>query len=88
MPVSAFVFELAETDAFKRNFIIEYVTDCTATKCEHQYIYSMLNASELCITSSLLFFSNEVVAKSSRVTIENNDNAPLPIIAVKPGGLG
>lgn len=88
LPVSAFVVELAETDAFKRNFIIEYVTDSTTTNGERQYIYSMLNASELSSTTSLLFFSNEVFAKSFRVTIENNDNAPLPIIAVKPGGFG
>lgn len=88
MPVSAFVFELAEAEAFKRNFIIEYVTDSTSINGEQQYIYSILTASELSSTTSLLFFSNEVFAKSFRVTIENNDNAPLPIIAVKPGGFG
>lgn len=88
MPVSAFVFELSETEPFKRNFIIEYVTDSTTINNEQQYIYSMLTASELSSTNSLLFSSNEVFAKTFRVTIENNDNDPLPIIAVKPGGFG
>lgn len=88
MPVSVFLFELAETEAFKRSFSIEYVTDSTNNNGAKQYIYSILSAAALSSTTSALFFTNEVFAKSFRIIIENNDNAALNIQAVKPGGFG
>lgn len=88
LPVSAFLFEIAETEAFKRSFTIEYVTDSSNNNGQQQYIYSVLTAAELSSSNSLLFFNNEVLATTFRISIQNNDNQALPILSLKPGGFG
>lgn len=87
LPVHSINIKVNEKNSFYRNFNVEFLVDSIQTekgwKKHYQHLFSgRLSSSETALTKEdfpPLTLNNQIVAQSYRITIENQDNAPLNI---------
>lgn len=91
LPVYSINIKVDEKGSFYRNFNVEFLVDSIQTekgwKKQYQHLFSgRLSSSETVLIKEdfpPLTLNNQIVAQSYRITIENQDNAPLNIQSIE-----